>query len=110
VRNGLFLVLALEACSDLEPGGPGDSTGEARPVTVGGVTSSLTKVVRDVARDFAAEGRPLPVPPDRVDADTENALDRGFWDEVDRRMAELERLERGWRVIAPAPFVVSDSL
>jgi hypothetical protein len=45
-----------------------------------------------------------------VDADTENALDRGFWDEVDRRMAELERLELGWRVIAPAPFVVSDSL
>jgi hypothetical protein len=61
------------------------------------VTSSLTTVVRDVARDFAAQGRPLPVPPDRLDADTENALDREFWVEVDRRMAELERanLDRG---------------
>ena len=61
------------------------------------MTSSLTKVVRDVARDFAAQGRPLPVPPDRMDTATENARDREFWAEVDRRMAELERahLDRG---------------
>ena len=57
------------------------------------MTSSLTTVVRDVARDFAAQGRPLPVPPDRVDAATENALDREFWDEVDRRMKELREAD-----------------
>ncbi len=52
------------------------------------MTSDLTRVVQEVARDFAAQGRALPVPPNRVDPAAENALEHEFWDEVDRPMAE----------------------
>jgi hypothetical protein len=40
--------------------------------------SELTLIFREVAREMAAEGRPLPVPPDQQD----DELDAEFWARV----------------------------
>jgi hypothetical protein len=57
---------------------------------------NLTQIVREVADEFAARGRPLPVPPD-VELDTReaNRLDTEFWDEVVRRLLPENRAGPG---------------
>ena len=54
---------------------------------------SLARIVREVNEEFAAQGRPLPLPPD----ETDDKLDGQFWAEVDRRMAiaDLAAKHRG---------------
>jgi hypothetical protein len=47
----------------------------------------LLNLVRQVNDEFAAEGRPLPLPPDPDDAE----LDREFWDRVALRLTAEER-------------------
>ena len=53
--------------------------------------ASITQVVRSVADELAAEGTPLPVPPDNDDA----AIDEHFWKQVEERLTTRERLDRG---------------
>ena len=63
-----------------------DADGDAFSI---GMAALPNKIGRNLS--FTNNTGPSPVPPNRVDAATENARDREFWDEVDRRMAELER-------------------
>jgi len=56
-----------------------------------GDAGKLTRIVREVADEWAAQGHPLLVPPDVYPSvEEENRQDREFWAEVNRRMAERE--------------------
>lgn len=49
---------------------------------------SLSQVAAQVAEEFRADGKPMPLPPDSLPEPDEDA----FWDEVQRRFDEQDAL------------------
>jgi hypothetical protein len=53
---------------------------------------NLTRIVREVGELFAAQGRPVVVPPNvQPDVERANRDEKDFWDEVFRRLTPEER-------------------